>query len=156
MVDLAQLLEQNLFRREGDYWTVAYQGRECRVKDMLGLHYLAHLLRHPHRLIHALDLTSSTEGVQYGALADPTEGKATASLEELGMHVSRPDGTGEILDAQAKTAYRRRLRELQGELEEARAFNDLGQVERLQGEIEFFTHELAQAVGLGGRPRTAA
>ena len=33
--------EDNLFRQEGDYWTLAYQGVMCRLKDVKGLHYIA-------------------------------------------------------------------------------------------------------------------
>src|SRR5215470_12862351 len=33
-----------VFRQEGDYWTLAYQGSVCRLKDLKGLHYLAFLL----------------------------------------------------------------------------------------------------------------
>ncbi len=63
---------------------------------------------------------------------------------------------GEVLDSQARAAYRQRLRDLQEELAEAQAFNDPGQIEKLQDEIEFLTQELAQAVGFGGRARKAA
>jgi hypothetical protein len=40
-----------VFRREGDYWTVAYEGRLVRVRDLKGLHYLERLLAHPAREI---------------------------------------------------------------------------------------------------------
>ena len=45
-----------LFRREGDYWTVAFGGQVIRMHDAKGLGYLARLLRHPHREFHVLDL----------------------------------------------------------------------------------------------------
>jgi hypothetical protein len=40
-----------VFRREGDYWTVAYEGRLVHVRDLKGLHYLERLLAHPAREI---------------------------------------------------------------------------------------------------------
>src|SRR5262249_50176249 len=43
-------------RREGDYWTLAYAGSVSRVREMKGLHYLAHLLEHPGQEVHVLDL----------------------------------------------------------------------------------------------------
>src|SRR5439155_1006656 len=46
--------ESNLFRQEGEYWTLAYQGTVCRVRDARGLRYLAYLLRHPHQQVHVL------------------------------------------------------------------------------------------------------
>jgi len=45
------------------------------------------------------------------------------------------------------------LSELQEELAEAQNFHDLGRSEQLAAEIDFLTHELASAVGLGGRAR---
>jgi non-specific serine/threonine protein kinase len=63
---------------------------------------------------------------------------------------------GEALDTQARTAHRQRIAELREELTEARNFNDRGRIEKLEAEIEFFTQELAGAVGLGGRNRKAA
>jgi non-specific serine/threonine protein kinase len=41
-------------------------------------------------------------------------------------------------------------------LEEARQWNDTERAARAEREIEFLTEELARAVGLGGRSRTAA
>jgi hypothetical protein len=58
-----------------------------------------------------------------------------------------------MLDPQARAVYRERLTELRAELAEAREFHDLGRSERLSDEIDFLTHELASAVGLGGRAR---
>ena len=47
---------RQLFRREGDYWTIAYEGRTFRLRDTKGLAYLAELLRNPGREFFALDL----------------------------------------------------------------------------------------------------
>jgi non-specific serine/threonine protein kinase len=67
-----------------------------------------------------------------------------------------PGGNGvEMLDAEAKAAYRERLRELSAELEEAEAFNDPGRAERARSEIDALERELAAAFGLGGRARQA-
>ena len=45
-----------LLRREGDYWTIAYDGTWLRLKDAKGLHYLEHLLRHPGRVFLVTEL----------------------------------------------------------------------------------------------------
>src|SRR5262245_2820160 len=55
-------ITDRVFHREGEYWTIAYQGTVCRVRDTLGLRYLAFLLSSPHRQIHVLDLVASVEG----------------------------------------------------------------------------------------------
>jgi len=45
-----------VFRREGDYWTIAYDAAVVRLKDVKGLRYLEPLLRHPGRAFHVVDL----------------------------------------------------------------------------------------------------
>ena len=37
----------DIFRLEGEYWTISYQGTLCRLRDAKGLRYLAHLLLRP-------------------------------------------------------------------------------------------------------------
>src|SRR5262249_26711330 len=49
---------QSVFRREGEYWTVRFATDAFRLKDAKGLRYLSHLLQHPGREFHALDLVS--------------------------------------------------------------------------------------------------
>src|SRR5262249_26410004 len=67
-----------LFRHEGDFWTLAYQGAECRVKDAKGLHYIAYLLRHPEHEFHVLDLVATVEGNRE---ADGERRSGTAKVE---------------------------------------------------------------------------
>ncbi len=45
-----------VFRREGDYWTIAYGAVVVRLKDAKGLRYLEPLLRHPGRSFHVAEL----------------------------------------------------------------------------------------------------
>lgn len=45
-----------VFRREGDYWTIAYDGVVVRLKDARGLQYLEPLLRQPGRSFHVVEL----------------------------------------------------------------------------------------------------
>ena len=49
----------NLFRREGDYWSVVFEGRTVRVRDLKGIRYLARLLADPDREFHVLDLVAA-------------------------------------------------------------------------------------------------
>src|SRR5215210_1671875 len=49
----------NVFRREGDYWSVAFEGRTVRVRDLKGMRYLSLLLSHPRREFHVLDLVAA-------------------------------------------------------------------------------------------------
>jgi predicted ATPase len=100
----------------------------------IGSAYLAMLLQHPGHDIHVLDL----------AVEHPANG---SSGRDLGSD------SGEVIDRRAD--YQRRLAELHEELGEARRFNDLGRVDRLQEEIDTIAQELSHAIALGGRHRKA-
>jgi len=130
---------QGVLHKEGDYWSIAFDGAVFRLKDAKGLRCIVQLLRHPTRDFHATEL----------------DGEERPLPEQSGAGRVRGDA-GEILDRQARTAYRRRLAELREELQEAQAFDDLGRAAQAQREIDIITHELAAAVGLGGRSRRAA
>ena len=80
---------ENLLRKEGDYWTISYEGRAFRLKDTKGLRYLAELLRNPGREFHVLDLVAADH--------EPGETPSTAVSFDLG-------DAGQLLDAPAKTA----------------------------------------------------
>ena len=130
------------FRREGDYWTIAFGGRVVRMRDAKGLGYLARLLRHPHREFHVLDLL--TGDAPRGATARPD-----------GLVAGRRDA-GVVLDEPAKHAYRGRIAELEDEIEQARRWNDLERAAHAEAELDALTRELTGALGLGGRDRRAA
>src|SRR5215510_9012848 len=91
-------------RREGDFWTVVFDGHTCRLKTSKGLHYLERLLNHPGSEFHVLDLVRS----QSTASSDDDE---SIRLTRAAAH-----GGVAILDARAKDAYRRRALELREQL----------------------------------------
>jgi hypothetical protein len=127
----------SIFRRDGEMWTISHEGELLHLKDAKGLHYLAHLLRHPGSDVHVLDLVAV----------------ATHSDDADARRYLKTADAGAVLDRQARAAYGARLAELREELEEAEQFGDRGRIERTRGEIEFLTEQLANAVGLGGRER---
>ena len=132
------------FRCDGEYWSIEYAEDSFMLKDSKGLHYLARLLHEPGRELHALDLVAGLHG------REPVLHRA-----EPGLTSSPPGDTGELLDARAKAEYRRRLAELEAELDEARAFSDPERAARAEEEHDFLVQELAAAIGLGGRDRRA-
>jgi hypothetical protein len=76
-------------------------------------------------------------------------------LQKAGINITGLGDAGEMLDEQAKSAYRRRLSELREELEEAKEFGNTERAEKAEAEIDALTSELSRAVGLGGRDRRA-
>lgn len=60
---------------------------------------------------------------------------------------------GPALDERAKTTYRRRLSDIDEDIEEARSMSDHERAARAEIEREFLHSELARAVGLAGHDR---
>ena len=133
--------EGNVFRREGDYWLVVFDGHTVRVHDLKGMRYLARLLAEPGRELHVLDLVAAESGAAPGERNVPRSALGDA---------------GEMLDPQAKEAYRRRLAEIEEDIDEANAVGDDVRAAQADAEREFLVKELARAFGLGGRARPAA
>jgi hypothetical protein len=132
----AALARPVALRREGEYWTLEWEGPPVRLRDSRGLQILATLVASPDRDIHALELASPGAGP--GAAGAPDGGDA-----------------GELLDEEARAAYRERIDELRDTITEAESFNDGARAERARSELEALTAELARATGLGGRARRA-
>jgi tetratricopeptide (TPR) repeat protein len=119
--------------REGEYWTLAFEGRITRLRHSKGLRYLAELLAHPGMELHAIDLAAGGAGGSH----------------DLG-------DAGAALDADAQRAYRRRIADLDEEIAEARRFGDIERAARSECERDFIQRELAASLGLAGRDRIAA
>ncbi len=133
-----------VFRREGDYWSVVFEGGTARLRDSKGLQYLARLLADPGRELHVLDLVAAGR-----------PGRDTAR-DPAGISMVRDAGdAGELLDRRAKEAYRRRLAEIDEDIEAARVTMDVVRAEQADAERDCLVRELARAVGLGGRDRRA-
>lgn len=133
------------FHREGEYWSVTFDDNSFRLQDGKGLRYLARLLAHPGDETHVLDLVASErsgsgEPLPAGSLPDDERSMGFGSA-------------GEILDPEARSAYRERLRDLDAELTEADDWNDPERAERIRDERAALIDQLASAVGLGGRSR---
>jgi hypothetical protein len=62
--------EPNVFRREGEYWSIAYAGDLYRLRDSKGLRYIAHLLKHPGEGIAAVNLVAIAETQPRANLAE--------------------------------------------------------------------------------------
>src|SRR5258708_4510384 len=114
--------QRGIFGKEGEFWTVGHGGKFFRLKDTKGLGYLAHLLRHPAAEFHVLDLVGGIAGEREDQTSQSAQGlpRGEEDLEKAGIHISSLGDAGEMLDEQAKVAYRRRLSELREDLEEAK------------------------------------
>lgn len=121
------------FRRDGATWRLTYAGRTVHLPDAKGLRDLYTLIGSPGTDVAAADL------------ADPQGGPEAAAARRL--------GADPVLDEQAKARFKRRLAQLDGELDAAALRDDTARRAELEREREALLAELRAAAGLGGRTR---
>ncbi len=126
-------LEYFRLARDGALWACECEGKRFHLRDSRGMQMLARLIGEPRREIHVLDLAGAS-----GADAVVDAGDS-----------------GELLDDRARRDYRKRMAELQTEVEEAEAQGDAAAAEEARAELEQLSGELARAFGLDGRARRA-
>jgi hypothetical protein len=116
-------------RRRGAVWDVAYAGRTATVPHSKGLADIARLLATPGAEVHVLELTGGPD---------------------------RSAPAGDVVDRAALAAYRRRVAELDGEIDDAGRANDPVRRERGEAERAALLAELGRVTGTGGRSRQFA
>lgn len=110
----------------GEFWDITFARRTVHAKASKGLTDLARLLLEPGREVHCLELM--------GAVGDESS-------------------TGAAIDPAARRAYEQRIRDLQGDIDEAEEHHDRGRAERASAELDALVEHLTAALGLGGRVR---
>jgi len=133
------------FRCDGDTRTICFGDLTVPMRDLKGFRYMERLLADPGREFHVLDLVA----VERGSLPTSRTIHHGDDAVALGVGLGLP-----LIDDEARDAYRRRLAEVDDDIEEATRMNDVGRVELAQRDREYLLAELARAVGLGGRPRS--
>jgi tetratricopeptide (TPR) repeat protein len=142
MADTPSSAAGNVFRREGDYWSLVFGGCTVHMRDLKGMRYLSRLLGEPSRELHVLDLVAAE-----ATTAGPPDG--------VGARQARLGDAGEMLDTRAKEAYRRRLVEIEEDIDDARASADATREAQAEIERDFLVRELSRAFGVGDRGRRA-
>jgi hypothetical protein len=133
------------FRCDGDTRTISFGEQAVLMRDLKGFRYIERLLADPGREFHVLDLVA----IEGGSPSSPRTADSDYATATLGF-----GGGMAIIDDEARDAYRRRLADVDADIEEATSMNDLGRVELAQRDREYLIAELTAAVGLGGRSRT--
>jgi hypothetical protein len=140
-----------LFRDEGEYWQILYDGKCIHIRSLKGLFYLRHLLQHPGDKIHVSSLAAL--GDHYASVAGRAGRSADSGLDVPPEAPLVVNDLGGVIDARATREYRATLDELRSEFEEASQWADFGRTASIQREIEFIEKELASAYGLNGQLR---
>jgi hypothetical protein len=122
---------RNVFRLEGDIWTLTFAGKTIQLKDILGLKCIAHLMARKRCEIDAALLRAIVNG-----------------------HLPVKPAAGiEVVDSQTIERYRSDYEDLLFQKEEAQKNNDVARQEQLQTKIDALARQAASATGLGGRIR---
>ena len=117
----------NCFYREGEYWTLVFNGQVARVRGTRGMSLLWRLLGRPGREMHVLDLSD--------------------------LHTVSAGSHEPLLDSRGRRVFRDRIAELEAELDEADRHVDVERSAIARTELDAVVQELARASGLGGRDR---
>jgi hypothetical protein len=119
-----------VFRREGQVWLVRFAGVDARVRDTKGMADLAVLLARPGVEVHVAELVGAASALGPSGSAQP------------------------VLDETALSAYRKRLRDLAAEEDDADTTGDSARSARARQEREAIADQLAADLGIGGAART--
>jgi hypothetical protein len=97
-----ELTQQRVFRKEGAFWSISFEGKTIRLKDGKGPLYLSYLLSQPGHDFPAVELLKAVSGA---------------------AEVTVRSSAGTAIDEQARVQYKARALEIQDELLEARKLN---------------------------------
>ncbi|MGI5285678.1 ATP-binding protein [Nonomuraea polychroma] len=121
------------FRRDGAVWSLVFAGRAAHMPDAKGLRDLHTLLSRPGEDVPAVRLLA------------PEGGEVVVAARRM--------GGDDVLDEEAKTRYRRRLTQLDEDIDRAVERGDDGRAAEFDRERAALLAELRVAAGLGGRTR---
>jgi hypothetical protein len=146
-------LPPNVFRYEAGHWMVRFRARKAfTLPHLKGADYLCRLLSSPHEAQPAVNIMS-------GAACDHTD--RLISLHEAvesGLTVSSNPlvaSAGNVSDWRALREYRRELRGLAAQKEEAERENRSVDLAQMESDMAILTGKINEALGLGGRQRQA-
>ncbi|MEZ5340882.1 MAG: hypothetical protein R2706_05395 [Acidimicrobiales bacterium] len=130
-----------IFRCDDEMRTVSFGGRSTSVRDLVGFRYVERLLDDPGREFHVLDLVA----VENGTLLTGRALTSDAAFASMGIGEGLP-----LLDDQARAAYRRRLADVDDDIEEATAMNDVGRVELARRDRDYLRRRARPGRGTWG------
>jgi hypothetical protein len=131
-----------VFHKGIKVWTLSFEGTTAHVADLVGMNYIAELLRHPRTLIDADTLVATVRENTDTASETPEERVVMAGAAIPGIPMT---------DAKAIKAVKAELATRKGELKDCAA--DDARSALLQREISQLQNYLAQVKGQHGRPR---
>lgn len=121
----AEPLVENSFLRENEMWQISYEGKTVFIPEVKGFVDMARLLEFPEKEFHCTSLFGT--GVQ-----------ATAEL---------------VFDEKAKQSYKRKIQDLQQEIQHCEDHSNFERAAELQQEYSNLVDHLTTSLGMGGKTR---
>lgn len=117
--------EDNYFVKDAAAWKLSYDGTLVQMPELKGFYDLQKMLREPRQLFHCAELMGS-------------------SVNDQGE---------KLIDEKARTAYQKKILDLQIDLQEAEQRSDYIRIEKLQAEYDRLVDHLSRSLGLKGKAR---
>jgi hypothetical protein len=145
--------EDNVFRKEGRWWKVVYEGKEGTLQDTVGIKYIHYLVQRPHELVFVLDLVGAVTK-RGGTSLSETYGKmGKEELGKLGMEETFGLGdAGPRLEGLTKS----QLIDWREELEKQSATQNPAEALETKEKMEQITKELSRRTNKTGKSRKEA
>lgn len=142
-----------MFRKDGDKWTVSFNGTTKSIDDLKGMHYISYLLASPRQNFYALQLVT-TYAKYSGQLDHSSDGKSSIQqsnnrTSNSGDYTKETAKVGEILDPKTKEI----MEDLRDQRDEAKRNNDYERLPNIEEQIEALQSQIIKATGLFGRRR---
>ena len=155
-----ELLEENVFRFETDYWRVIFNGKPYSIKQSVGIQYITHLIQRAYNQkktqeIHVSDLyylVNKMPAVEETHLSKMSR----EQLSEMGLDVSELGEGLDLMTPEGKKWADDQLKELRYLIEEAEKTGNTAEALRVRKIKEQLEDYVQKAVGLFGRVRKSA
>lgn len=142
----------NLFRKDDGIWTIQYAGTTVHLPHVMGLEYLAYLLRQPGRATCVEELDAVIRG-NLGPAADISAGLSLSGID--GFRVGGIGDAGTLTDPETIKAARARQHTLNKDLETTLASGNLDAANRIRSDLAMIKRYLSETVDRRGNPRKA-
>jgi hypothetical protein len=147
------MAEQYVFRQDGDFWTIVYQGKRLPPMKGKSLRYIAFLLQHSRQAFRTPSaFVAAVEKKDASIIGEPHHKLAEELLANGNLSQHGEMGTGPVLDTRAKRALEQHRDDLNERLE-AHNYDNPGQAAEMREEVDSINAYLASNTGLRGKSR---
>ena len=143
---------EDIFRFNGDFWTVRYKGKEKFIKHTKGMDYIAYLFRHQAQDIHSMELYQAiTEGIPD---TDTRMSKMSSKKIESDEGLSKEDKEKyKMLTPEVLKTLENHRKQLETSRDKAMMENDSAKEAEISSELEKIENYIKKNTNKWGKPR---